>query len=229
MIIVNLQAEPRKKGYVRVTVEPQDEAELRQIEELQEEDTTSGAHEILVSEEVRYRRGLTAGYRITLEELSLLIHEDDLVKAKDVALSMLDYRMRTRKEVREKLTEKGFSADVAQKTMESLEEYGFLDDEKYAQAYLKDRIRQRGARTIGQELAQKGIGREMAEELLEGFGDEEEEAALAACRKKYQNLKSRGLDEQKIREKVYRFLMSRGYDYSLIKKVYNRALEDTED
>ncbi|MPN55949.1 hypothetical protein SDC9_203633 [bioreactor metagenome] len=61
------------------------------------------------------------------------------------------------------------------------------------------------------------------------MSDAEESHALAACRKKVLSLKNRGLEENKIREKVYRFLLSRGYDYNLIKKVYNMTLEQAEE
>ncbi|MFB0959406.1 MAG: regulatory protein RecX [Clostridiaceae bacterium] len=218
-----------KKGYVTVSaaweehevnLTPQDWSDL-----MQDPDSP----QFLLSQEVAFRRSLRPGSRIELTELQDLIREDELVKAREAGLHLLDVRMRTRKEVRDKLKEKDFSDRAIEATLESLASYGFLDDEKFAQAYLKERIRQRGSRAIEQELFQKGVDREIAQDLLEDMSDAEESHALAACRKKVLSLKNRGLEENKIREKVYRFLLSRGYDYNLIKKVYNMTLEQAEE
>ena len=228
MIIQSIEAADTK-GYFRLTAQ-WEEGEIRHLPEGMDPDGDDPDHPlILISEEVRFRRGLQVGSVIALPELAELIRDDQLVKARDQALHMLDYRMRTKKEVEDKLRESGFLPAVIDQTLESLAGYGFLDDGKYAQAYLKDRIRQRGARAIAQELSRKGVDRDVTAELLDAMGDAEEAAALEACTKKIRNLRDRGLDDAKIREKTWRFLLSRGYDYNMVKKVYNIALESLDE
>ncbi len=229
MIINSVEAVPKKKGYVRITAVWEASEQNLSPEEWSQLVEDPDFPEFLVSAEVVYRRSIRKGTVISFDEMKELIREDELVKARDQALFLLNYRMRTEKELRDKLKEKGFSAESIDHTLDNLTGYGFIDDEKYAELYLKDRITQRGARTLEHELAQKGVDREIAGELIARMGDAEEEAALAACEKKYRNLKGRGMDEGKIREKIYRFLLSRGYDYNMIKKVYNMALEQYRD
>lgn len=225
MIILKREPVKRKKGYYELTVEPEDERESLAFEEKL---GLGATFQLEVSEEILFRRSLNAGDRIPLEELKRLMDADELVKARDTALKLLDYRMRTVKEVEDKLTEKGFSQVTVAKTIDTLEEYRFLDDESYARDYLKGRISQRGIRAIEQELSRKGVDKELTRELTEGMEDAEYEAALKACRKKYRTLKARETEEHKLKEKVYRFLMSRGYNYDLIKRVYDETREDVD-
>lgn len=231
MIILNREPVPRKKGYFKILVEPTAEERTDQQEVLQE--LFPGlfeAHlELLVSEEVLFRRSLSAGSQIDGQELAELLADDELVKAKDIALRFLDYKMRTVSEVQKKLKDSGFSIKVIEQTVAAIETYGFLDDPGYAKLFSKERIRQRGSRIIEQELAQKGIDKDVARDLLSEMKDAEYEAALLACSKKVHSLQNRGMDEQQVKDKVYRFLISRGYDYDLIKKVYNVTLDQTKE
>lgn len=48
---------------------------------------------------------------------------------------------KTEKELRDKLTEKGFEEDTIKRAIEFLKEYNLLNDEKYAEMYIKDRLR----------------------------------------------------------------------------------------
>lgn len=230
MIILSRDEAPRKKGYYIITVAAT-EAESVRRESL--EALFPGLFEepleVTVSEEALFRRNLRPGEHIEADDLAELLRADELVKAKDAALRFLNYKMRTRAEVEAKLRESGFSPEVTAATVKAVETYGFLDDTGYAKVYSKERIRQRGTRIIEHELAQKGIDKEIARDLLEDLKDAEYDAALDACLKKIRSLSGRGLEEAKIREKVYRFLISRGYDYDLIKKVYNVSLEQTNE
>lgn len=231
MIILRREPVPRKKGYFKILIDPSDEERNESREYLQElfPGIFEGPIELLISEEVLFRRSLLAGSQIDGRELAELLAEDDLVKAKDIALRYLDYKMRTVREMEQKLKESGFSAQVIDATIASIQTYGFLDDPGYAKLYSKERIRQRGSRIIEQELAQKGIDKEVAQELLSDMKDAEYEAALLACRKKVQSFQNRGLEPQQIKDKVYRFLISRGYEYDLIKRVYNVTLDQTNE
>ncbi len=225
MIILKREPIKRKKGYYEITVEPLDDEEARAFEE---KFGLGSTYQLEVSEEVLFRRSLNVNDRIALQELKQLMDQDERVKARDAALKLLDYRMRTVKEVEEKLKEKGFSSQTIEETVSTLEEYRFLDDVTYAKDYLKGRIAQRGIRVIEQELSRKGVDKEITRELSEDLEDEEYEAALFACRKKYRNLSSRESDSRRLKEKVYRFLMSRGYNYDLIKKVYEETAENSD-
>ena len=230
MIILTREPAARKKGYFKILVDHTEE-EIEHKEEIEElfPGLFEEPLELFISEEVLFRRSLIAGEQIAARDLAELMAADELVKAKDIALRYLDFKMRTKNEVNSKLKDSGFSEAVTRQTIDAIEQYGFLDDHGYARLYSKDRIRQRGARVIEHELIQKGIDKEFAVTLLEEMKDLEYDAALAACLKKYLSLQNRGSDDQEIKDKVYRFLISRGYDFGLIKKVYNITLEQAKE
>lgn len=224
MIILKREPVLRKKGYFELTLETENAEEAMAF---QDQLSPGKILSLEVSEEVLFRRGLNVGDCIALSLLRELMVEDELVKAKDTALKLLDYRMRTVKEVEDKLKEKGFSMKAVEITINTLEEYRFLDDKVYARDYLKGRISQRGIRAMEEELSRKGVNKDLTRELSQGLEEEEYDAALTACRKKYRSLKNREIEEHKMKEKVYRFLMSRGYDYNLIKNVYEVTRDES--
>ena len=93
--------------------------------------------------------------------------EDALEAAKEAALDYIERRPRTEKEVRDKLREKGVSAEAAEGAVAFLLEYGFLNDEAFAARFAEDAIRKgRGPLRIERDLALKGIPREAAKRAL---------------------------------------------------------------
>ena len=70
-------------------------------------------------------------------------------------------------------------------------------------------------------MQQKGIGEEDMIDALAELDENTEYESAKALAKKY--LKGKNLEDEKVREKIFRYLVSRGYSYDTIKKVI-RAL-----
>ena len=76
------------------------------------------------------------------------------------------------------------------------------------------------SKKIKYTLLQKGIDENIIEEELEKLDkDEIREVVHEMALKKYNILSKRESDEYKLSQKLYRFLMGKGYDYDLIKDV----------
>ena len=88
-------------------------------------------------------------------------------KAKLRAVHLLEYRDRTEKDMRRKLQQGGYPAEIIEETMEYLRAYGYIDDKRYAGRYLSSRLEQKGRRRLFQELQQKGIPACVIEEAWE--------------------------------------------------------------
>ena len=58
-------------------------------------------------------------------------------KAKLRAVHLLEYRDRTEKDMRRKLQQGGYPAEIIEETMEYLRAYGYIDDKRYAPAWNK--------------------------------------------------------------------------------------------
>lgn len=112
---------------------------------------------------------------------------------------------------------------VVVKVINRLQELGYVDDEKFAQDYVKDRVRfkPRGKFLIRQELAKKGLNKEQVHELVESV--DELPMTLALIEKKSRRWTKEPIHKQK--EKAFRFLASKGFGpdaiYKAIKSHYN--------
>lgn len=127
--------------------------------------------------------GLRAGEPVDEETLRRLADADEAWRAREAALRLLSYRARSRQEARRRLYQKGFPAEVVEPCVARLTEEGLLDDEAFARSYVQEtlRLRPRGRFGMVRKLQGKGVGRELAERVVEEVMGEEEvtEAALA--------------------------------------------------
>ena len=94
---------------------------------------------------------------------------DDPAVVLEAAARFLEPRARSVAEVRRRLTGAGYRADLVDGVIERLLEFGMLDDEAFARAWVesRDRARPRGERAIRQELGLKGVDRTTIDLVLE--------------------------------------------------------------
>ncbi|MFQ9673522.1 MAG: recombination regulator RecX [Clostridium paraputrificum] len=187
------------------------------------------AYAFSVSAELVYREGLRKDLVINEEKLKEVVKEDNIIKCKNTALRIVERSYKTEKEIKEKLFEKGYEKDEIDKTLEFLSEYKFINDEAYTKMYVKDRAKTQGRGKIKYALMKKGVDQEDIESALETIDkDEEKEAALELARKRYLVISKRESDKYKIWNKLYRFLVGRGYDYSLVKEIVKEVVNVEE-
>lgn len=100
--------------------------------------------------------------------------------ARDAALDYLKRRERTAAEVKKHLTEKEYPPEEIQEAVSVLREYHYIDDARYCRAYLNYAMEKgRGPLRVRQELADKGVDKELARAAIEEAYDREAERALA--------------------------------------------------
>jgi regulatory protein len=89
-------------------------------------------------------------------------------RARESALRFLARRDHSASEIRRKLIQKGFSPQIAESTIESLLEKGYLDDRRYAERWASAALD--GGRCYGlrlrAELRQRGVDPATASEVL---------------------------------------------------------------
>ena len=140
-----------------------------------------------------------------------------------VSLRLLTATPKSVKELREKLTGKGFPETIVEKTIAKLESSGFLSDRAFAQNIVT-RFTQgnpSGARKISFELKRKGVPAKLRDEILEGLNPEEErERAAELARNKWERFAR--LDGDKRKKRVYDFLLRRGFDFQLVRDVIEK-------
>ena len=151
---------------------------------------------------------LKAGMAVDERQLEKLQLEAERASAVETAMNFLSGAVKTEKQTRDHLREKGYTPLVTEHVIEKLTEYGLLDDWYYAERYVETYAGRKGALLMRQELKRRGLSDSVASGALEELGDQFEAALLIA--EKY--MKGREA-ELKTVQKLYRQLLSKGFTY----------------
>ena len=152
---------------------------------------------------------------------------DEVGFGKRIAYSYLSYKPRSKKEIIKKLKEKKISAVSIEKIVQLLEGQKYIDDETYARNFLESKTRGKaiGKRLMQKKLREKGIPNELATIILaENFPGERETALASELLKKYlKRIKYKNDLDKK--NKSFRYLISRGFDYETAVRAIASAVE----
>lgn len=170
---------------------------------------------------VRYR--LKAGMQIEKSRLDEIQLETEKSQALDKAMTYLSAAMKTERQMRDFLSKKGYTAAVADYVLEKLAYYGFVDDAAYCRAYVQS-VKGKGKRALKADLLRRGVGKETAEEVLNGVEESEEEAF--GVLQKYMRGKEM---TQKSLYKGFQYLLSKGYGYDTAKAALEKLGGDDEN
>ena len=173
--------------------------------------------------ELIYKQGIQKDSIIDIEAIKEIVKEDEFIKCKNSALRTVEKTYKTEKELRDKLAEKGFEEDTIKRAIEFLKEYNLLNDEKYAEMYIKDRLRSQGRNKTKYALIRKGVSEDILLDKLSNIDTEDEnDTAFKLAEKKYNILKKKESDKYKLSQKLFRFLLSKGYDYDCCNSIVRR-------
>jgi len=149
-------------------------------------------------------------------------------KARSYALTLLRYRGRSEKELRDRLSRKGFSQEEIGETVAYLRAVGFLDDSALAEDLKRQAITNKllgfdGARRF---LQQRGLSREVIDRSL-GYDEETELRNIRKLIEKRRKTVTQ-YPEPKRTKSLIGFLMRRGYHLGLIRKALKNTHTDEE-
>ena len=172
--------------------------------------------------------GLHEGDALTPQQVDSLRQADVRHQAHEAALRLLAYRPRSEAEIRQRLARRGLPPQVVQETIARLRDQGLLSDAAFARFWVetRDQTSPRGRRLLWQELAAKGIEREIARQAIAPVA--EEDAALRAAQKKARHLQ--GQEYPVFRRRLGDFLLRRGFPYPTVRTIVERLwLERQQD
>lgn len=162
---------------------------------------------------------LKPGGELGEEELRALVEESDARRAREKALYLLEHRSHSKRELTEKVARTAASREAAQAAADRLEELGLLNDRTFAESYARELIQRKryGLRRVRQELARKGIPRDMAEEVLAPYGEEDSagENIRLVLSKRYALWR----EDEKVRRRAVAALQRLGYSYEQVREV----------
>ena len=175
---------------------------------------------------------LYVGQELEDEKIASLQAEDGREKAYQKALNFLSYRPRSAAEVRRNLGERKANQEdrLPEETIEyviqRLRDNGLLDDTHFAKAWVENRseLRPRSRRALEYELKQHGVDAQTIAQSLEEV--DEQAAAYSLAQKQARKLIE--LEWKDFRQKMYRSLAQRGFDYETISTVTQQAWDETQ-
>ncbi|MCK0111463.1 recombination regulator RecX [Ornithinimicrobium sp. F0845] len=147
--------------------------------------------------------------------------------ARKIALRQLELAPRSRKQLEDKLRQRGCDDGVARSVLDRLTEVGLVDDEAYARMLVRSRQETRGLapRALTQELRRKGVADEVIEDALADVDpDDDADRARQLVEKRLRTM--RGLDRQVQTRRLAGFLARKGYDSSVAYRVIREALDE---
>ncbi|MGL4453421.1 MAG: recombination regulator RecX [Sarcina sp.] len=175
-----------------------------------------------------YKEKLKTGMQIDLEKIKKIVIEDELKKCKNTALRIVERSFKSENEVHKKLIEKGYEEEVVGVALAFLSEYGYINDKNFASMYIRDKLKTEGKNKIKYALIRKGIDESIIKEALYENANEETEfeTAIKLAKRRYDSIKKRETDKYKLSQKLYRFLVGKGYNFDLVSEVVRKVTND---
>ncbi len=169
---------------------------------------------------------LQVGQELSPSKIAKLQADDAREIAYIQAVRFLDYRPRSRAEVRRNLEKHAVPSEVINDVFRRLERSGLVNDERYAQDWVENRseFRPRSRRALAYELHKRGLNENAIQKALEGLN--EETMAYQAAHKqarRYEDLPLRDFNN-----KLGSFLARRGFSYDIIKNVVAKIWDEKQ-
>ncbi|MBU4473082.1 MAG: recombination regulator RecX [Candidatus Omnitrophica bacterium] len=149
-------------------------------------------------------------------------NRDSLQKAKGYAFLLLKFRLRSEREIYERLKKKKFNEEIIRETLLFLKSKNFVDDNNFSKAWIESRL----ANSIGlirlkQELRLKGIDEEIIDSQISQVKDNysEEDIVTKIAKDKFKKLPN--LEPQKAKRRIYAYLLRRGFSPGVVIDVIN--------
>ena len=145
---------------------------------------------------------------------------------RDLALKKIlhycDYQDRCKKEIFTKLDTFELDADDRAFILDFLNDEGYINDERYCRSYVKSKLNLKkwGVNKIKLSLYTKGIDRDIIDAVISEIDEESYKEELVNLLK---NKKINESDPYKLKAKLIRYAVSKGYSLSMVMEVLNNS------
>lgn len=141
----------------------------------------------------------------------------------DCALNIITYKDRSKSEVERKLKDKGYTNEEVSLAIDKLIEYGYIDDTKYVNTYIRSNIMKKGTNRMINELLNNGVDKSIIQEQLSQYDYDEVDIIYDIINQRFLSI---DLSNQKEKAKAYNYLARRGFSFSDISRAFNLYISD---
>lgn len=96
--------------------------------------------ELILYEDVILKNNLLRTSNINLELLEKVMNENIYYEIYNMALTYIEIKMRTSKEIKDYLNKKNFNTKLIDEVLDRLNKEGYLNEEKYIDAFVNDKV-----------------------------------------------------------------------------------------
>ena len=171
--------------------------------------------------ETIYKFGLRLNDNIDQKQINEILEFDEFLKAQKFVYKLLSHYSYTVNEIIQKLRKKKIKPTTIDKVVNNIIEQGLVNDNEYVKLYIESKklTKPIGKKLLKLKLKNKGIDQEIIDSQLEQlYSSKEEKAAAEKVLARYiKTLKEKDLKKRK--EKCFRHLISKGFDFDLIEDI----------
>lgn len=153
-----------------------------------------------------FKYKIAEGGELTSQELCDIQMESDVDVVFSKMVQLLTVSRKTKRQVLDYLTQKGYVDIVVDTVVSKLEKYGYIDDKVFAKMYIENHKNNWGKRKIEYELRQKGVSVAIVDEVLAEIDIQSDTVYYLA--QKYMSNKDKTRENY---SKLMRYLMGKGY------------------
>jgi len=169
--------------------------------------------------------GLKVEQVLTEKEIEEILKKAEFQKVYDKLIKFATLRPRSEKEINDWLRKHKVHESLNRDLFNRLKRLDLLDDKKFARWWVEQRtsFRPRGKKALSSELWNKGIAREIIDDILSELKIDEEKIARQLLEKK--KYKWEKLPRLEVKKKMGEFLARKGFKWSIIIKTIDDAFK----
>lgn len=171
--------------------------------------------------ETAVKNSLKVGTIIAEEKLEKIQQDSEKQTAYLKALKLISTRYKTQREVEKYLYDKGYLASIVYYVLSKLNEYHYIDDERYIQSYIASHKSSSGKLKLRQQLILKGVSENLIDSALSNDDFNQNDEILHLAEKYMKN-------KEKTKEtyiKLFKYLMNKGFEFDEVKSVLKSNFE----
>lgn len=163
--------------------------------------------------------------KLTDKQIGIIRQHEQFEQAKESTVKYLALRMRSQKELGQYLVRrKKYPPSVSAHVIQYCLDRNYLNDQLFCETYIRDQLNlsRNGVQKIRRALIVKGLKPDLINESIERLVKDEDQLTMAVSvgKKKASSLKN----DPKRRDKLYRFLIQKGYKHSVVVQVLQKIL-----
>lgn len=162
-----------------------------------------------VSLETVMKNRLKVGMDIDKSEFLELVKENDKIEALNKAIIYVSKTLKTKKQVKTYLENKGYNEEIVWYCIDKLKEYNYINDTEYAKRYIESTSKTQGKRLIEYKLMMKGLKKADVSDAYEQSNVSSKENASEIATKYLRNKEN----TKENLAKAYRYLIGKGFSH----------------